>query len=96
MLRGGLVGSLFPGLAHACCPDLVPGGQGQPPCPSKSQSRKFIVKTHAKGQGGTPPERWGDCLRRGLDLLGSSDSTDQTLKDSDRGILGRVACPHLP
>lgn len=25
---GGLVGSLFPGPAHACCPDPVPGGQG--------------------------------------------------------------------
>lgn len=45
--------------------------------PPQGWSGKFIVKTHDKGQGGTPPESWGDCLRQGLDLLGSTDSTDQ-------------------
>lgn len=64
--------------------------------PPQGWSGKFIVKTHGKGQGRTPPESWGDCLRQGLDLLGSSGSTDQPLKDNDRGVLGRVACPHLP
>lgn len=41
--------------------------------PPQSWSGKFIVKE----QGGTPPESWGDCLRQGLDLLGSSNSKDQ-------------------
>lgn len=45
--------------------------------PPQGWSGKFIVKTQGKGQGRTPPESWGDCLRQGLDLLGSSDSTDQ-------------------
>lgn len=46
--------------------------------PPQSWSGKFIVKE----QGGTPPESWGDCLRQGLDLLGSSNSKDQPLKDN--------------
>lgn len=45
--------------------------------PPQGWSGKFIVKTHGKGQGRTPPESWGDCLRQGLDLLGSSGSTNQ-------------------
>lgn len=62
------MGSLFPGPAHARCPDLVPGDQGQPPCPTTKLEWKVHSKDPCQEQGGTPPESWGDCLREGLDL----------------------------
>lgn len=34
MFRAGLVGSLFSGPGHTLCPDPVPDGQSQPPCPT--------------------------------------------------------------
>lgn len=87
---GGLVGSFFSNPGHALCPDPVPGGQRQPPCPTTKLEWKVHSKDPSRGIGREQHHRARAAAQGKVGTSWAPPTPRICL------CLGRGAHPHLP